>query len=69
MGVGFGHGVGMCQEGAMARARSGADAPAILDAYFTGVRLEVWPAGGFPAGTGPGEADAGASAPRPGGTP
>jgi hypothetical protein len=69
MGVGFGHGVGMCQEGAMARARSGADAPAILDAYFTGVRLEVWPAGGFPAGTGPGEADAGAGAPRPGGTP
>ena len=48
MGLGFGHGVGLCQEGAMARARSGADAAAILDAYFYGVRLDVWPTAGFP---------------------
>jgi glycosyltransferase involved in cell wall biosynthesis len=48
MGLGFGHGVGLCQEGAMARARSGADAAAILDAYFFGVRLDVWPTAGFP---------------------
>jgi hypothetical protein len=33
----------------MARARSGADAAAILDAYFYGVRLDVWPTAGFPA--------------------
>lgn len=78
MGLGFGHGVGLCQEGAMARARSGADAAAILDAYFYGVRLDVWPTAGFPVpppssaslppSTPPaGSAEAPAAAIRPGG--
>jgi stage II sporulation protein D len=39
MGQGFGHGVGLCQEGAMQRARSGATFDDILHHYYTGVRL------------------------------
>jgi stage II sporulation protein D len=35
-GGGWGHGVGMCQVGAMARARSGQDYRAILGAYYPG---------------------------------
>jgi stage II sporulation protein D len=38
-GRGNGHGVGMCQWGAIGRARSGASARAILDAYYPGTRL------------------------------
>lgn len=41
-GRGYGHGIGMCQRGAMAKARRGYDAQRILKAYFTAV--EVVPA-------------------------
>lgn len=39
-GGGWGHGIGMCQVGAMARARAGQDYRTILDAYYPGTRLE-----------------------------
>jgi stage II sporulation protein D len=38
-GRGFGHGVGLCQEGAMRMAESGYDFSAILHHYFAGVHL------------------------------
>lgn len=38
-GMGFGHGVGMCQEGAMQRARQGTSAWMILNTYYTDIRL------------------------------
>jgi stage II sporulation protein D len=38
-GTGFGHGVGLCQVGALARARRGDSVGAILAAYFPGARL------------------------------
>jgi stage II sporulation protein D len=39
IGQGFGHGIGMCQEGAMARAQAGASSWDILSAYFQDVYL------------------------------
>ncbi len=39
-GAGFGHGVGMCQFGAVGRSRAGWDYRAILDTYYHGTRLE-----------------------------
>ena len=39
VGAGWGHGVGMCQWGAMGRARAGQEARAILGAYFRGVTV------------------------------
>ncbi len=39
-GRGWGHGVGLCQEGALARARAGQGYPEILAAYYRGVVLE-----------------------------
>jgi len=39
MGQGFGHGVGLCQEGAMERARRGQSAATILHHYYTNVRI------------------------------
>jgi stage II sporulation protein D len=39
MGQGFGHGVGLCQEGAMQRAVHGETYDRILHHYYTGVRL------------------------------
>lgn len=39
-GGGWGHGVGMCQVGAMGRARAGQDYRAIIQAYYPGVRIE-----------------------------
>ncbi len=39
MGQGFGHGVGLCQEGAMERARSGQSFGDILHHYYSGVRI------------------------------
>jgi stage II sporulation protein D len=47
-GSGFGHGVGLCQVGAAARARRGESLEAILDAYFPGVRLLQAPTGASP---------------------
>ena len=38
-GSGAGHGVGMCQWGALGRARAGASADAILSAYYPGTQL------------------------------
>jgi stage II sporulation protein D len=39
-GSGAGHGVGMCQWGAVGRARAGQRYPEILAAYFQGTQLE-----------------------------
>ena len=39
-GKGFGHGVGLCQEGAMKMANLGFTAKEILNFYFTGIQLE-----------------------------
>jgi stage II sporulation protein D len=41
-GSGWGHGVGLCQWGAVGRARAGQDAATILDTYFPGSRLAHW---------------------------
>lgn len=38
-GRGYGHGIGMCQRGAMVKARKGYDALRILQAYFYGVSV------------------------------
>ena len=38
-GAGRGHGVGLCQEGGLGMARSGADSRAILEHYFPGGRI------------------------------
>lgn len=38
-GRGFGHGVGLCQAGALARLRAGARPRAVLQRYFPGTRL------------------------------
>lgn len=38
-GRGFGHGVGLCQAGALARIRAGARIPAVLQRYFPGTKL------------------------------
>jgi stage II sporulation protein D len=38
-GGGWGHGVGMCQWGAIGRARAGQDYPEILTTYYPGTRL------------------------------
>jgi stage II sporulation protein D len=39
-GGGWGHGIGMCQVGAMGRARAGQTYRQILQAYYTGTRIE-----------------------------
>jgi stage II sporulation protein D len=39
-GMGAGHGVGLCQWGAVGRARAGQEYPEILAAYYPGTRLE-----------------------------
>jgi stage II sporulation protein D len=41
-GAGSGHGVGLCQWGAIGRARAGQDHRTILATYFPGTRLERW---------------------------
>ncbi len=41
-GGGWGHGVGMCQWGAVGRARAGQDARTILTTYFPGTRIDRW---------------------------
>jgi stage II sporulation protein D len=38
-GGGWGHGIGMCQVGAMGRARAGQDYRSILTTYYTGVEI------------------------------
>lgn len=44
-GNGYGHGVGMCQWGAIGRARAGQDARTILRTYFPGTTIGAIPAG------------------------
>jgi stage II sporulation protein D len=39
-GAGYGHGVGMCQWGAIGRARAGQDFRTILSVYFPGTIVE-----------------------------
>ena len=39
-GAGYGHGVGMCQFGAVGRSRAGQDYRQILDTYYSGTTLE-----------------------------
>ncbi len=39
-GAGSGHAVGMCQWGAIGRARAGQDYRAILTTYFPGTKIE-----------------------------
>ncbi len=41
-GAGWGHGVGMCQWGAVGRARAGQSASTIVTTYFPGTTLERW---------------------------
>jgi stage II sporulation protein D len=41
-GAGFGHGIGMCQIGAIERAKAGQSFDEILKAYYTGVTIEVY---------------------------
>ncbi len=41
-GAGWGHGVGMCQWGAIGRARAGQDAHTILTTYYSGATIERW---------------------------
>ncbi|MFQ5703946.1 MAG: SpoIID/LytB domain-containing protein [Gemmatimonadales bacterium] len=41
-GAGWGHGVGMCQWGAVGRARAGQSANTIVTTYFPGTRIENW---------------------------
>lgn len=41
-GAGWGHGVGMCQWGAVGRARAGQDARTIVTTYFPGTTLVRW---------------------------
>jgi stage II sporulation protein D len=45
-GRGFGHGVGLCQAGALARIRAGQKVPAVLQTYFPGTRLVALRRGG-----------------------
>jgi stage II sporulation protein D len=40
-GKGYGHGVGLCQAGAMARIRAGASVQAVLAHYFPGTRIST----------------------------
>jgi stage II sporulation protein D len=41
-GAGWGHGVGLCQWGAVGRARAGQSYQQILAAYFPGTKIERW---------------------------
>ena len=42
VGAGWGHGVGLCQWGAVGRARAGQSARTIVTAYFPGAELQRW---------------------------
>lgn len=41
-GLGYGHGIGMCQNGALNRAKSGQDFKEILSAYYTNIEFSDW---------------------------
>jgi stage II sporulation protein D len=42
LGRAWGHGVGMCQNGAYGLARAGMSFDAILRHYYTGVEISAW---------------------------
>jgi stage II sporulation protein D len=42
-GRGLGHGVGMCQYGALGMAKAGKDYRVILEHYYPGTELKQWP--------------------------
>ena len=41
-GAGWGHGVGLCQWGAVGRARAGQSDDKILATYFPGTKIQRW---------------------------
>ena len=43
LGRGWGHGVGLCQNGAYGLARSGMSFESILEHYYTGAEIARWP--------------------------
>jgi len=43
LGRGWGHGVGLCQNGAYGLARSGMSFDRILQHYYTGIEIAAWP--------------------------
>jgi stage II sporulation protein D len=45
LGRGWGHGVGLCQNGAYGLARAGLRFDRILRHYYTGIEIERWPDG------------------------
>jgi stage II sporulation protein D len=45
LGRGWGHGVGLCQNGAYGLARAGMNFEQILEHYYTGIRLVQWSGG------------------------
>jgi len=47
-GKGYGHGIGMCQHGALARAKAGQDFRAILAHYYPGAEVGVLAVGAAP---------------------
>jgi stage II sporulation protein D len=49
LGRGWGHGIGMCQNGAYGKALAGSDYRRILAGYYTGIEVVRWTgAGGQP---------------------
>ncbi len=48
-GGGNGHGVGLCQTGAIARARAGESFAEILEAYYPGTKIRPLEDGDFPS--------------------
>ncbi len=46
LGRGWGHGVGMCQNGAYGKAVAGAGYREILAGYYTGIEVVSWPGPG-----------------------
>jgi len=49
LGRGWGHGVGLCQNGAYGLARSGMEFDQILKHYYSGIRIVRWPDGAVAA--------------------
>jgi stage II sporulation protein D len=49
LGRGWGHGVGLCQNGAYGLARSGMEFEQILEHYYTGIEIVRWAGAAGPA--------------------
>jgi hypothetical protein len=54
LGRGWGHGIGLCQNGAYGLARAGQDFATILGNYYTGIAVRMWEGSDMPLGTQPG---------------